>query len=79
MQQKRDARRNWYNQVRCHQALAGRTPDEVWNDTTRPPPLPILVCEPLKPAIEVRIGRFRRDENLPVVKIDLVRDAKRAA
>lgn len=79
VQQRLDVHRDWYNQVRCHQALGGRTPDEVWNDTTRPPPQPILERDPLRPAIEVRIEGFRDDANLPVVRIDILRNAKRAA
>lgn len=79
VQQRLDAHRDWYNQVRCHQALAGRTPEEAWNGSSRPPPQPILECDPLKPAVEIRVERFRGDKDLPVVKIDVNRDARLAA
>lgn len=79
VQQRLDAHRDWYNSVRCHQGLEGRTPDEVWDGSTRPPPQPILDRDPLKPAIELRIEGFRGDANLPVVRIEVIRVDNRAA
>ncbi|MCK6475107.1 MAG: transposase, partial [Planctomycetes bacterium] len=79
VQQRLDTHRDWYNQVRCHQALAGRTPEEAWNGSSRPPPQPILERDPLRPVVEVRINGFCDDLNLPVVKIEVLRNAKQAA
>lgn len=74
-----ETHRDWYNGVRPHQSLGGRTPDEVWNNIFRPPPQPILARDLVKPAVAISIDDFRGDKNLPVVRIDVLCDAKRVA
>jgi hypothetical protein len=66
--------RDWYNEVRPHQALGGRTPEEAWAGTERPEPEAILAHD-AQPEITVRRKRFRGDHGLPVFDIRVRRSA----
>jgi hypothetical protein len=66
--------RDWYNAFRPHQALGGRTPEEVWTGATRPEPVAVTARDP-QPEITVRRKRFRGDHRLPVFDITVRRSA----
>ncbi|MHC5054889.1 MAG: integrase core domain-containing protein [Planctomycetota bacterium] len=68
LQQRLDVFRDWYNDVRLHQALGGRTPEDVWRGLPRAEPVAITAREP-QPEITVKRKRFRGDHRLPVFDI----------
>jgi len=68
LQRRLNVFRDWYNEVRTHQALGGRTPEEVWAGVGRPEPQAVTVRDP-QPEVEVKIKRFRGDHRLPVFDI----------
>lgn len=78
-QRRLDDFKDWYNGNHCHQALSGLTPMEAWHGLARSQPCPILARDPLKPAVRVHVDAFRGHARLPVVRIEVVRDAQRAA
>ena len=65
----------WYKRSRTHEALAGRTPEEVFND--RPAPRPRLETRPRWPCRErtrcsrlnLIIGSVAGRELLPVIEL----------
>jgi hypothetical protein len=69
--------RDWYNEVRTHQAIGGRTPEEVWQY------LPVVEPESItardaQPEVTVKRRWFRGDHDLhrlPVFDIQLRRSA----
>jgi hypothetical protein len=74
--------RDWYNQVRPHASLDGRTPDEVWHGIEPPEPIPILQVDPIDVTASVTRRPFRGyqgDPQLRVVEIDIQVTPRRAA
>jgi len=66
--------RDWYNGKRTHQAIGGRTPEEVSAGVERSEPKPVTARDP-QPEIEVKMKRFRGDHSLPVFDIRIRRSA----
>jgi len=66
--------RDWYNGERTHQALGGRTPEEVWAGVERPEPEAITARDP-QPEITVKRTCFRGDHRLPVFNIRISQSA----
>ncbi len=79
IQKKVDTYRDWYNNVRPQWGLGCRTPDEVWNGVNLPEPVPIRARDPVKPAISVEKKLYRGDPYLPILKIEVIREARRVA
>lgn len=75
VQKQLDQFRGWYNNERCHQALALRTPDEAWNGTVRPKPTRFLSNSTRQPEIRVRRTNHCGDPNLPVFSIHVMKNA----
>jgi transposase InsO family protein len=73
-QRKLNIFRDWYNEVRSHQSLGGRTPVEVWAGVERPRPMTITASDP-QPAITAKMKRFRGDHRLPVCDIRIRQSA----
>jgi hypothetical protein len=71
--------RNWYNAERCHQAIGGLTPDEVWNGTVRPEPTRYLASSDVQPVFRVLRHNFGGDARLPVFDIRVLRTIKWSA
>ena len=71
MQRRLDNYQHWYNQIRSHTALNGRTPEEVWNDIVLPEPIPIRQADPSEVTTRVQRRAFGGDPRLPVVDIDI--------
>ena len=59
----------WYNQLRPHQALGYRTPEEVWSKKTLPEPVAFRATDPIVPLITIRRKFYRGDPNLPMLDI----------
>jgi hypothetical protein len=74
LQRRLDVFRDWYNGFRLHQALGGRTPEEVWTGAGCPEPAVVTAREP-QPEITVKRRRFRGDHRLPVFDIRVRRSA----
>ncbi len=74
LQRRLDVFRDWYNEFRPHQAVGGRTPEEVWTGATRPKPIAVMARDP-QPEISVRRKRFCGDHRLPVFDIRVRRSA----
>jgi transposase InsO family protein len=74
LQRRLDVFRDWYNGSRHHQALGGRTPEEVWTGAVRPEPVAITARDP-QPELGVHVKRFRGDHRLPVFNITVRRSA----
>ena len=60
---------DWYNSHRPHQALGGRTPDEVWHKRPLPDPVAYRAIGRVEPIITVRRHGHREDPDLPTVDI----------
>ena len=71
MQRRLDNYRNWYNEVRIHSALEGRTPEEMWNGIELPEQIPILQADPIEVTASVKRRAFGGDPRLPVIDIDV--------
>jgi hypothetical protein len=68
LQRRLDVYRDWHNSVRTHQALGGRTPDDVWHAVVRPKPVRFTTRDDA-PVVDVTLDRFRGDHLLPVFDI----------
>ena len=79
IQQRLDSFRGWYNAARCHQALKGRTPDEVWSSAARSEPTRFHARDRIQPAFRLRRLSHASDPHLPVFDIQIVRAAAKAA
>ena len=79
IQKKLDTYRDYYNTKRPQWGLQGRTPDEVWNGVRLPDAVPMRERDPVKPAINIKKRRYRGDPHLPVLEVEVIREAKRAA
>jgi len=73
LQRRLDVFRDWYNGVRLHQALGGRT-EEVWAGVERLDPKAITAHDP-QPEVNVKLKRFQGDHRLPVFDIQVRRSA----
>jgi putative transposase len=70
---------DWYNTIRPHQSLGGRTPEEVWNGASKRPPVfepraryPDQAREfsaPKGTVLSLRAQQFRGHRELPVISI----------
>jgi transposase InsO family protein len=74
LQRRLNVFRDWYNEVRSHQSLGGRTPAEVWADVERPEPMTITASDP-QPEITAKMKCFRGDHRLPVYDIRIRQSA----
>jgi hypothetical protein len=71
MQKYLDNYQRWYNQIRSHASLGGRTPDEVWNDIELPEPISIRQVDPIDVTASVKRRLFGGDPRLPVIDVDV--------
>ncbi len=69
----------WFNNHRPHTALGGRTPIEAWCHEALPEPIPIYARDDETPEIDVRRINYRGDPGLPVIRIHLTKETRRAA
>ena len=74
LQRRLDTYRDWFNEVRTHQALNGRTPNEVWDGVVRDEPRTFTARE-TPPTIDVTVRHFRGDHHLPVFDIKVRQSA----
>ncbi len=59
----------WYNEHRPHSALHGLTPQEAWEGSILPKPIPIRARDQRHPQIEIRRRHYRGDPRLPIIDI----------
>jgi transposase InsO family protein/transposase-like protein len=67
-QRRLDIFREWYNEIRLHQALGGRTPEDVWASRLHTEPQ-IVRASDAQPEVSVKRKWFRGDHHLPVLDI----------
>ena len=79
MQRRIDNFRHWYNDVRCHAALSGRTPEEVWAGVELPEPIPIRQADSIGVMARVTRRAFGGDRRLPVIDVDVGVFSRKAA
>ena len=79
MQRQFENYRRWYNEARCHSALGGRTPEEVWDGVALPKAIPIRQADPIHVTASVKRYAYGGDVRLPVIDIDVGVYERRAA
>ena len=62
---------SWFNKHRSHSALHGLTPQEAWEGSVLPGPVPIRARDQLQPQIDVRRRHYRGDPRLPVIEMSV--------
>jgi putative transposase len=75
LQRKLDRWVSWYNGVRSHSMLGGKTPDEAWAGQELPEPIPIRAADPTRYRITVQRKNFADDPRLPAFDITVRRAA----
>ncbi|MHC4248171.1 MAG: integrase core domain-containing protein [Planctomycetota bacterium] len=73
-QRRLDVFRGWYNEARTHQALGGRTPEDVWTGRLHSEPKTVRASDP-QPEVSVKRKWYRGDHCLPVLDITVRRSA----
>jgi transposase InsO family protein len=61
----------WFNELRPHSALHGRTPQEAWDGRSLAKPIHIRARDQLQPQIDVSRRHYRGDPRLPVIEISV--------
>ena len=79
MQRRIDNFRRWYNEVRSHAVLNGKTPEEAWAGVNLPEPIPIRQADPIEVTSSVTRRAFGGDPRLPLIEIDVGVIQRRAA
>ena len=77
MQRRLDHYRTWYDEHRPHAVLDGRTPEEVWEGTELPAPIPIRTTNPDDIVVADQRRSYRGEPALPIITIRM--DRKEAA
>ena len=70
IQRRLDVFRDWYNLHRPHQAIGGRTPEQVWTGAELPAPVTVRAHE-AQPGIEIVKHRYGDDPRLPVLELEI--------
>ena len=68
IQRRLDVFARWFNGLRPHQGIGGRTPESVWHDRTALRMRHLLAKDP-QPHVDVTCSRFAGDPHLPVFEV----------